>query len=75
MFIGQKITVSCTDTNKSVLGTIVRIQKGVFDVEISDSIIKMFHKKENLYIGNMHGLEFTAIDETLKILNVSLIIN
>tara|TARA_B100000287_G_scaffold403703_1_gene425748 strand:- start:374 stop:577 length:204 start_codon:yes stop_codon:yes gene_type:complete len=66
MFIGQKITVSCTDTNKSVLGTIVRIQKGVFDVEISDSIIKMFHKKENLYIGNMHGLEFTAIDETLK---------
>ena len=66
MFIGQKITVSCTDTNKSVLGKIVRIQKGVFDVEISDSIIKMFHKKENLYIGNMHGLEFTAIDETLK---------
>ena len=66
MFIGQKITVSCTDTNKSILGTIVRIQKGVFDVEISDSIIKMFHKKENLYIGNMHGLEFTAIDETLK---------
>ena len=66
MFIGQKITVNCTDTNKSVLGTIVRIQKGAFDVEISDSIIKMFHKKENLYIGNMHGLEFTAIDETLK---------
>ena len=66
MYVGQKITVNCTDTNKSVLGTIIRIQRGGFDLEVSDSIIKMFHKKENLYIGNLHGLEFTAIDDTLK---------
>ena len=61
MRIDQKIIVHCTDTNKDVEGTVVRIQKGSIDVKISEMLIKLYQKKPGFYVGNMHGLEFTSL--------------
>ena len=61
MRIDQKILIHCTDTDKDAEGTILRIYKGSIDVKISDMIIKMHQQKSNLYVGSMHGLEFTAL--------------
>ena len=60
MFLDQEILVNCSNTNVDARGKIIRIYKNGFDVSILDSIIKMKLKKDNLFVGNLHGLEFTC---------------
>ena len=62
MRLEQEIWVHCTDTDKRVKGKVVRLFKGGLDVAIEDSIIKMHLKRNNIYVGSLHGLEFTFID-------------
>ena len=61
MFLDQEVIVNCSNTNIDAKGKIIRVYKGGFDVLISNSIIKMRLKKGNLFVGNLHGLEFTSI--------------
>ena len=62
MRLEQEIWVHCTDTEKRVKGKVVRLFKGGLDVAIEGSIIKMYLKRNNIYVGSFHGLEFTFID-------------
>ena len=64
MNLDEDILVKCTDTNKEVVGKIIRIYRGGIDVQIIDSIIKMNLKNNNLYVGTLIGLEFTAKNKT-----------
>ena len=43
----------------------IRLFKGGLDVAIEGSIIKMHLKRNNIYVGSLHGLEFTFIDTDL----------
>ena len=70
MVIDQEILINCTDNNKKINGKVIRLFRGGLDVAIKNTIIKMNLKKNNVYVGNLHGLEFTFIDE--KIMNNSL---
>ena len=63
MRIDQEILIHCTDTEKIVKGKVIRLFKGGLDVAVENAIIKMKLNKNNLYIGNFHGLEFTFIDK------------
>ncbi len=65
MRIDQEILVHCTDTEKNVKGKVIRLYRGGLDIAVENSIIKMKLKKNNLYIGNFHGLEFTFIDKEI----------
>jgi len=65
MQLEQEIWVHCTDTDKKVKGQVIRLFKGGLDVAIESSIIKMLLKKNNIYVGSLHGLEFTFIDTDL----------
>ena len=65
MNIGQEVSVVCTDNEKKVSGKVIRLYKGGLDVAIDNTIIKMHLKKNNIYVGSLHGLEFTLIDENL----------
>ena len=65
MLLEQEIWVHCTDTDKKVKGQVIRLFKGGLDVAIESSIIKMLLKKNNIYVGSLHGLEFTFIDTDL----------
>ena len=62
MRLEQEIWVHCTDTDKRVKGKVVRLFKGGLDVAIEGSIIKMHLKRNNIYVGSLHDLEFTFID-------------
>ena len=71
MVIDQEIQINCTDNDKQVNGKVIRLFRGGLDVAIENTIIKMNLKKNNIYVGNLHGLEFTFIDEK-KIMNNNL---
>ena len=62
MNIGQEVSVVCTDNDKKVNGKIIRLYRGGLDVAIDNTIIKMKLKKNNVYVGSRHGLEFTLTD-------------
>ena len=70
MVIDQEILINCTDNDKKVNGKVIRLFKGGLDVAIENTIIKMNLRKNNIYVGNLHGLEFTFINE--KIINNNL---
>ena len=63
MVIDQEILINCTDNDKKVNGKVIRLFRGGLDVAIENTIIKMNLRKNNVYVGNFHGLEFTFIDE------------
>ena len=65
MVIDQEILINCTDTDKKVNGKVIRLFRGGLDVAIENTIIKMNLRKNNIYVGNLHGLEFTFIDEKI----------
>ena len=62
MVIDQEILINCTDNDKKVNGKIIRLYRGGLDVAIDNTIIKMRLKKNNVYVGSLHGLEFTLTD-------------
>ena len=70
MVIDQEIIINCTDNDKKVNGKVIRLFRGGLDVAIENTIIKMYLRKNNIYVGNLHGLEFTFINE--KIINNNL---
>jgi hypothetical protein len=63
MEIDQEILINCTDNDKKINGKVIRLFRGGLDVAIENTIIKMKLRKNNIYVGNFHGLEFTFIDE------------
>ena len=65
MRIDQEILVHCTDTEKNVKGKVIRLFKGGLDIAVENSIIRMKLKTNKLYVGNLHGLEFTLIDKEI----------
>ena len=65
MKIDQEILIHCTDTEKDVKGKVIRLYRGGLDVAVQNAIIKLKLKNNNLYVGNLHGLEFTFIDKEI----------
>jgi len=70
MVIDQEILLHCTDNDKKINGKVIRLYRGGLDVAIENTILKMNLRKNNIYVGNLHGLEFTFINE--KIINNNL---
>ena len=66
MRIDQEIIIHCTDTEKDVKGKVIRLYRGGLDVAVQNAIIKLKLKNNNLYVGNLHGLEFTFIDKEIR---------
>jgi hypothetical protein len=58
--IDQKVTVHCTDTDKNVKGTIVRIRPDGFDVGLDEFIIKLKKHRPGIYVGQQSGMEFVV---------------
>ena len=61
--LDARVQVTCTETDKVVPATIVRINGNRVDVVLdkgsSDIIISMVMQKPGLYVGSRSGLEFT----------------
>lgn len=61
--LDARVQLTCTETDKVALATIVRIQGNRVDVVLDqgggDIIISMVMHKPGLYVGSRSGLEFT----------------
>ena len=58
MYLNQKVSVYCTDTEKINNARIVRMHNRGIDVELNDIILKFNKTKPNLYVCNYSGMEF-----------------
>ena len=58
MYLNQKVSVYCTDTEKTNTARIVRMHNRGIDVELNDIILKFNKTKPNLYVCNYSGMEF-----------------
>ena len=57
----EKISVTCTDNGKTVEAYLDRfVENSHIDVIVNTVRMRLNHKKADLYIGNMTGLEFTT---------------
>ena len=59
--LDQKVTLSCTDTEKDAAGTIVRIVGNRVDVMLDGGgnlLVSLNMQKPGLYVGSQSGLEF-----------------
>ena len=59
MRLDQRVTVTCTDTDKTIPGTVVRVQGDRAEVSIGDLDLTMRRTKPGLWVGNRAGMEFT----------------
>ncbi len=59
MRLDQRVTVTCTDTDKTMPGTVVRVQGDRAEVSIGDLDLTMRRTKPGLWVGNRAGMEFT----------------
>ena len=53
-------------TEKDVKGKVIRLYRGGLDVAVQNAIIMLKLKNNNLYVGNLHGLEFTFIEKEIR---------
>ena len=59
MRLDDMVTVTCTDTGKTEQAKVVRLGRDRADVMVGPAVIQLYQKKPGLYVGNLHGLEFT----------------
>jgi hypothetical protein len=58
MHLDEVISVACTDTGKSLPGTVVRMRGDWVDVSIGDLLISLKRTKPGLWVGSRAGMEF-----------------
>ncbi len=65
MRLDDQVTVTCTDTDKEMPGTVVRMRGEWVDVSVSELMISLRRAKPGLWVGSKAGMEFT-INAALK---------
>jgi hypothetical protein len=58
MRLDDQVTVTCTDTDKTMPGTVVRMRGEWVDVEVGELMISLRKSKPGLWIGSKAGMEF-----------------
>ena len=60
MHLDAQVTVTCTDTDKSMPGTVVRMRGDWADVSVGEMVISLRRTKPRLWVGTRAGMEFTV---------------
>jgi hypothetical protein len=58
MRLDDQVTVTCTDTDKTMPGTVVRMKGEWVDVEVGELMISLKKAKPGLWVGSKAGMEF-----------------
>ena len=64
MRLDDKVTVTCTDTDKTMPGTVIRMKGDWVDVEVGELMISLKRAKPGLWVGAKAGMEFTISSAT-----------
>lgn len=60
MRLNDAVTVTCTDTDKTMRGTVVRLQGDRADVSVGDLLIGLRRAKPGIWVGSRAGMEFVV---------------
>ena len=60
MRLDQQVTVTCTDTEKQMTGTVVRRRGDFVDIAVDGLILNLKCVKPGLWVGQQAGMEFVA---------------
>ena len=60
MRLDQTVTVTCTDTDKEMTGTVVRLRGDFVDVAVGSLILNLKRAKPGLWVGQQAGMEFVV---------------
>lgn len=60
MRLDDRVTVTCTDTDKTMQGTVVRLRGDHADVSVGDLVISLRRSKPGLWVGSRAGMEFVV---------------
>lgn len=60
MRLDEEVTVTCTDTDKTMRGTVVRLQGDRAEVTVGDLLITLRRSKPGIWVGNRAGMEFVV---------------
>ena len=60
MRLDQSVTVTCTDTDKEMTGTVVRMRGDFVDVALGSLILNLKRTKPGLWVGQQAGMEFVV---------------
>lgn len=60
MRLDETVTVICTDTDREMRGTVVRLNGDRAEVTIGDLLIGLRRTKPGLWVGSRAGMEFVV---------------
>ena len=60
MRLDEQVTVTCTDNDKEMRGTVVRLQGDRAEVSVGELLITLRRSKPGLWVGNRAGMEFVV---------------
>lgn len=60
MHLDDQVTVTCTDTDKSMPGKVVRMRGEWVDISIGELLIGFRKAKPGLWVGSRAGMEFVV---------------
>ena len=60
MRLDDQVTVTCTDNDKEMRGTVVRLQGDRAEVSVGELLITLRRSKPGLWVGNRAGMEFVV---------------
>lgn len=56
----EQVTVTCTDNDKTMRGTVVRLQGDRAEVMVGDQQITLRRNKPGIWVGTRAGMEFVV---------------
>lgn len=60
MRLDDTVTVTCTDTDKSMPGKVVRLKGEWADISVGDLILNLKRAKPGIWVGTRGGMEFVV---------------
>lgn len=60
MRLDEQVTVTCTDNDRTMRGTVVRLQGDRAEVTVGDLLLTLRRSKPGIWVGNRAGMEFVV---------------
>lgn len=58
--LDQQVRVHCTDTDKEMTGTVVRIRPDGVDVAVETLVLHLKKHRPGIFVGQHSGMEFVV---------------
>jgi len=63
MRLDDQVQVTCTDTDKTMTGTVVRMKGEWVDVAVGELILNLKRARPGVWVGAQAGVEFVVLTD------------